>query len=195
VRHVWKSSNREVPMVPNSLRTWFVIHFLADAIFALPLFLAPRWMLSLLGWPAVDPLATRLVAAALFGIGIQSLLGRDEGAAALRALLNLKIIWSAAATVGLVWSKAGGRSRARVGVRCDLRGLQRALGALPPAPARATGRSHGVMREVCGHNGSRPMSRSRSLRRADRMVPLVHAARGISARPARWRSPAACLSR
>ncbi len=88
-------------MVPSSLRTWFVIHFLADVIFALPLFLAPRWTLSLLGWPAVDPLATRLVAAALFGIGIQSLLGRGEGAAAFRALLNLKIIpvlrrsWSA----------------------------------------------------------------------------------------------------
>src|SRR3989442_4945197 len=151
VRHIWKSSNREVPMVPSSLRTWFVIHFLADVLFALPLFLAPRWTLSLLGWPAVDPLATRLVAAALFGIGIQSLLGRGEGAAAFRALLNLKIIWSAAATVGLVWSEAGGRSRARVGVRCDLRGLQRALGALPPAPARAAGRGHGVMREVWSH--------------------------------------------
>src|SRR2546426_5283160 len=54
VRHIWKSSNREVPMVPSSLRTWFVIHFLADVLFALPLFLAPRWTLSLLGWPAVD---------------------------------------------------------------------------------------------------------------------------------------------
>ncbi len=77
-------------MVPSSLRTWFVIHFLADVIFVLPLFLAPRWTLSLLGWPAVDPLATRLVAAAF------------------RALLNLKIIWSAAATVGLVWSELEG---------------------------------------------------------------------------------------
>jgi hypothetical protein len=95
-------------MVPSSLRTWFVIHFLADVLFALPLFLAPRWTLSLLGWPAVDPLATRLVAAALFGIGIQSLLGRDERAATFRALLNLKIIWSAAATVGLVWSELEG---------------------------------------------------------------------------------------
>jgi hypothetical protein len=95
-------------MVPSSLRTWFVIHFLADVLFALPLFLAPRWTLSLLGWPAVDPLATRLVAAALFGIGIQSLLGRGEGAAAFRALLNLKIIWSAVATMGLVWSELEG---------------------------------------------------------------------------------------
>ncbi len=95
-------------MVPSSLRTWFVIHFLADVLFALPPFLAPRWTLSLLGWPAADPLATRLVAAALFGIGIQSLLGRDERAATFRALPNLKIIWSAAATVDLVWSELEG---------------------------------------------------------------------------------------
>lgn len=91
-------------MVPSSLRSWFVFHFWADVAFALPLFCAPRWTLTLLGWPTVDPIATRLVAAALFGIGIQSLLGRGEDAATFRALLNLKIIWSAAATVGIVWS-------------------------------------------------------------------------------------------
>ena len=95
-------------MVPPSLRTWFVVHFWADILFAVPLFLAPRQCLSLLGWPAVDPIATRLVAAALFGIGIQSLLGRGEDAPTFRALLNLKIIWSAAATVGIVWSQLEG---------------------------------------------------------------------------------------
>src|SRR5216683_1878366 len=88
-------------MVPRSLRSWFVVHFWADILFAVPLFFAPRLFLGLLGWPAVDPIATRLVAAALFGIGIQSLLGRAEDAATFRALLNLKIIpvlrrsWSA----------------------------------------------------------------------------------------------------
>ena len=95
-------------MVPRSLRTWFVVHFWADILFAVPLFLAPRRFLSLLGWPAVDPIATRLVAAALFGIGIQSLLGRGEKAPTFRALLNLKIIWSAAATLGIVWSQLEG---------------------------------------------------------------------------------------
>jgi hypothetical protein len=95
-------------MVPRSLRTWFVVHFWADVLVAVPLFLAPHWTLSLLGWQAVDPLATRLVAAALFGIGIQSLVGRNEDVATFRALLNLKIIWSAAATLGLVWSELEG---------------------------------------------------------------------------------------
>jgi hypothetical protein len=40
--------------------------------------------------------------------GIQSLLGRDEGPEAFRALLNLKILWSATATIGLVWSQLEG---------------------------------------------------------------------------------------
>ncbi len=93
---------------PKALRTWFVVHFVADVAFAVPLFFAPRAFLGFLGWSSVDPLATRLVAAALFGIGIQSLLGRNEGVDAFRATLNLKIIWSAFATVGLLWSQLEG---------------------------------------------------------------------------------------
>ena len=94
--------------VPPALRTWFVIHFVADLAFALPLFVAPRALLTLLGWHEVDPLATRMVAAALFGIGIQSLLGRNESADAFRGLLTLKIIWSSTATIGILASIAQG---------------------------------------------------------------------------------------
>jgi hypothetical protein len=90
--------------VPDSLRVWFVIHFTADMLFALPLFFMPDFFLGMLGWTEVDPVTTRLVAAALFGIGIQSLLGRNETAETFRAMLNLKIIWSMTAVAGLVWS-------------------------------------------------------------------------------------------
>jgi len=93
---------------PQAVRTWFVAHFVADILFAVPLFVAPRAFLGALGWSAVDPLATRLVAAALFGIGIQSLLGRNEGTETFRAMLTLKVIWSATATIGLVWSQLEG---------------------------------------------------------------------------------------
>lgn len=93
---------------PPALRTWFVVHFVADLVFAVPLFAAPRAFLGLLGWSCVDPIASRLVAAALLGIGIQSLLGRNESTETFRAMLNLKIIWSASATVGLVWSQLDG---------------------------------------------------------------------------------------
>ncbi len=83
------------------LRRWFTIHFAADVAVAVPLMIAPRWLLATLGWQTIDPVAARLVAAALFGIGIESLLGRDAPAAAIKAMLNLKIIWSAAAVIAL----------------------------------------------------------------------------------------------
>ena len=95
-------------MLPRGLRTAFVVHFVADVLFAVPLFFAPQPFLTALGWTQVDPLATRLVAAALFGIGIESLLGRNATPDAFRAMLNLKLIWSATATLGLVWSQLDG---------------------------------------------------------------------------------------
>lgn len=94
--------------VPHALRTWFVMHFWADILFAVPLFIAPVWSLELLGWQQVDPYTTRIAAAALFGIGIESYLGRDAGVESFRTMLTLKVIWSLAAVVGLAWSLAQG---------------------------------------------------------------------------------------
>ena len=90
--------------VPQALKTWFVIHFLVDMAFAVPLMLAPGWMLSLGGWQSTDPFTARLVAAALFGIGIASFLGRDSGVESCRGMLNLKIIWSLGAVSGIALS-------------------------------------------------------------------------------------------
>ncbi len=90
--------------VSNSLKRWFVVHFVADIAFAIPLFLFPQAFLELLDWRSIDPFASRLVAAALFGIGIESLLGRNAGVATYRNMLDLKIIWSAAATIGILLS-------------------------------------------------------------------------------------------
>ena len=90
--------------VPGSLRTWFVIHFILDIAFAIPLMIAPVYMLKLVGWDTVDPVTARLVAAALFGIGIESYLGRNAGIEAYLGMLNLKIIWSLAAVLGLCLS-------------------------------------------------------------------------------------------
>jgi hypothetical protein len=95
-------------VVPRSLRSWFIVHFVADMLSALPLFIAPREVLGWLGWNAVDPIATRLVAAALFGIGIESYLARDAGPEAFRGMLNLKIVWSATAASGVLWSQIEG---------------------------------------------------------------------------------------
>ncbi|MBL7163978.1 MAG: hypothetical protein ISS57_15380 [Anaerolineales bacterium] len=88
-------------MVPDRLRFWFVVHFVVDMLFAVPQFIAPEWLLGLFGWHTIDPLTSRLVAAALFGIGIESFLGRNASAEAFRGMLNLKLIWSAGAVLGI----------------------------------------------------------------------------------------------
>lgn len=92
------------PEVPATLRRFFVVHFVVDILVAIPLFLAPRAVLSLLGWREIDPAMSRVVAAALFGIGIQSLLGRNEPRRTFQAMLSLKIIWSGAACLGILVS-------------------------------------------------------------------------------------------
>ena len=94
--------------IHSSLRIWFIIHFIADISFAIPIMLMPVTTLRFLGWEMVDPFAARLVAAALFGIGIESFLGRNAGCEAFKGMLNLKIIWSAGAIIGIILSLVEG---------------------------------------------------------------------------------------
>lgn len=98
-----KDTDKNSP-IPSALRRWFVIHFAVDILFAIPMMVAPVWLLGLFGWTEIDPFMTRLGAAALFGIGIESLLGRNAGAESYRNLLALKIIWSFGAVVGAAWT-------------------------------------------------------------------------------------------
>ncbi len=88
--------------IPRSLKGWFIVHFIADTLFAVPLFIAPVFLLNLLNWQSIDPLMARMVAAALFGIGTESLLCIKLGKDAFIAMLNLKIIWSFAAITGFI---------------------------------------------------------------------------------------------
>lgn len=89
-------------IIPRALKRWFVVHFIADTLLAVPLFIAPVFLLELLNWQSIDPLMARMVAAALFGIGIESLLCIKLGKDAFIAMLNLKIIWSFAAITGFI---------------------------------------------------------------------------------------------
>ncbi len=86
------------------LRAWFVIHFILDTTFAIPLFIAPEKFLALFGWSTIDPITSRIVAAALFGIGIESFLARNSNAEGFAGILNLKIIWSFVASLGIFLS-------------------------------------------------------------------------------------------
>ena len=90
--------------VPNSLRTWFIIHFFIDILFAVPLMFFSVIFLSFLGFSIIDPLMPRLVAAALIGIGRVSFISRNKGIEVYSALLNLKIIWSLSAIFGILIS-------------------------------------------------------------------------------------------
>lgn len=98
------ASGRATSEVPSSLQRWFVLHFAIDILVALPIFVAPRETLGYLGWVSVDPMAARLAAAALFGIGMESWLGRNAGVEAFRGMLQLKIMWSGFAAIGIVLS-------------------------------------------------------------------------------------------
>lgn len=87
--------------VPRRLRFWFVIHFVVDMVFAIPLLLVPERLLRLLAWPGVDPVTSRLVGAALLAIGVSSWLERNANRDVFRSMLNLKIVWASGAVVGI----------------------------------------------------------------------------------------------
>ena len=90
--------------IPKSLRIWFIIHFIADIIFAIPLIIAPAWTLGLFGFESVGALTARLVGAALVGIGGASLFMHKEGADSFNTMLTLKILWSNAAIIAILLS-------------------------------------------------------------------------------------------
>lgn len=97
--------------VPRALRRWFILHGVVDWVFAVPLFLFPDAFLRALGWTVVDPMAARGVAAALVGIGTQSLLSRNSTRSVYRELLSLKVLWSFTAALGFAWTTLGDGSR------------------------------------------------------------------------------------
>ena len=87
--------------IPTGLKTWFVIHFIVDMLFAIPLILFPEIILPWFGWGTIDPVMPRLVGAALLGIGGESLFSRNASRDAFKALLRLKIIWASGAILAL----------------------------------------------------------------------------------------------
>src|SRR4051794_25196150 len=94
--------------VPITLRRWFVAHFVVDFFLGIPLLIAPGLLLGRLGWTNVDGAASRLVGAALVAIGASSWFCRNAGVEVVKAMLDLKMVWSFAAVVGLVISVGQG---------------------------------------------------------------------------------------
>jgi hypothetical protein len=94
--------------IPPGLRTWFLIHFFVDMLFAIPLLFFPEVIMPWFGWEYVDPVMSRLVGAALLGIGGESLFSRTAALDTYRALLRLKIIWASGAILALILGLLGG---------------------------------------------------------------------------------------
>jgi len=84
----------------KSLKYWFTLHCIVDFLIAIPLFFFPEYFLTMLGWGNVDPLMSRIVASALFGIGGISFIARNSSKESFKILLDLKIIWSLSAITG-----------------------------------------------------------------------------------------------
>ena len=77
-------------------------HFVVDMLFAIPLFIAPTWLLTLFGFSVIEPLTARLVAAALFGIGGVSFFMHKGDLKEFLVMLKLKKIWSNFAVLALI---------------------------------------------------------------------------------------------
>jgi hypothetical protein len=91
-----------MPNIQHSLKIWFIIHFIVDMLFGIPLLLVPNWFLTLFHLPVTELLFPRLVGAALIGIGVNSLLMHRAGVTAYQSMLNLKIVWASAAILAIV---------------------------------------------------------------------------------------------
>src|SRR3989344_5632 len=98
--------------VPESLRKWFFVHFIVDYLFGIPLLFFPRFILSLFNWPYFDPLLSRLVGAALIGIGSVSFIEQKSNFETYQSLLIFKIIWSASALTGILLMMIHGAPKA-----------------------------------------------------------------------------------
>src|SRR5437868_2167901 len=100
----WPSFQDAAMEVPVTLRRWFVAHFVIDLLCGPPLLLAPALLLRPLGWATIDGASARLVGATLLAIGSQSYFRRDAGIAVMKAMLDLKLVWSFSAIVALLIS-------------------------------------------------------------------------------------------
>ncbi len=87
--------------VPPSLRRWFVVDALVDFLTAVPLLVSPELALRPLGWTAIDPIATRLVGAAMLANAAATFASRAAGAETYRALLRMKLVWCFAGAISM----------------------------------------------------------------------------------------------
>ena len=99
--------------VPNGLKNWFIVHIVADLLFGIPLFLFPTKFLSYLywSWSPIDPLASRIVGAALIAIAVLSYYcNRSNNVEVFRVALKFKSVWGSLAFLATAYAAFAGGS-------------------------------------------------------------------------------------
>ena len=95
--------------VPKSLQNWFLIHFIVDLLFGLPLFFAPTYFLNLFGLQA-EPYTARLLGAAVIGIGTTTYF-MTKNIKSFKFALERKIAWSLSAILAILITLFEGGSK------------------------------------------------------------------------------------
>ncbi|MFX0108982.1 MAG: hypothetical protein ACFE7R_11910 [Candidatus Hodarchaeota archaeon] len=91
--------------LPSFLRYLFLVHFVVALAYGVWFFTLPQTWVDLTGWPYYDPLAGRVMASMLIGLGIASLLCyRANSWDKAEIIVVTDIIWLLLGSLGLIWS-------------------------------------------------------------------------------------------
>lgn len=86
----------------RGLRTLFLVHMAVALVFGVPLLLIPGRLLQWVGWSPIDPIAGRLLGAALLALGWSSFRGWQlMGKRDVRLLVEMEAAFTGLACVGL----------------------------------------------------------------------------------------------
>jgi hypothetical protein len=87
----------------KALRTTFLVHAVVSLLSGAPLFIVPGQMLTWLGWAPIDPLASRVLGAALLAVAWSSLRGwLATERARVAILIEMEAVFTVLACVGLL---------------------------------------------------------------------------------------------
>lgn len=85
----------------NFVRKAFITHSIMDWFLGAVLLVVPSAALSIAGWPPIDPLAARLIGAALIGFGTATWIVRNGTLRDMRATAITALAWNMPAFVVL----------------------------------------------------------------------------------------------
>lgn len=95
--------------ISPGLKTLFLVHLIVGAFFGLIYVLIPDMFGNLMGTPFKDPFMTRTVGAAVLAFAASSWLAyRESEWPKVRIVVVAEIVWTALATVVLLWGLAVG---------------------------------------------------------------------------------------